>query len=118
MVILDSALAKRHEEGNPIRVGLVGAGFMGRSVALQLINHMTGMRLVAIANRTLSKAQKALIDAGVSAIDAVEKVEQLEASFAKGHTQLLKILCASVKPNVLMSSLKQRVLSSLRLTWP
>ena len=85
MVILDTALQKRHEEGNPIRVGLVGAGFMGRSVALQLINHMTGMHLVAIANRTLSKAQNALVDAGVNTMDTVEKVEQLEDSFAKGH---------------------------------
>jgi len=85
MIILDTALQKRHEEGNPIRVGLVGAGFMGRSVALQIINHVPGMRLVAMANRTLSKAKNALIDAGVSAIDTVEKVEQLEDSFAKGH---------------------------------
>ncbi len=59
MVILDKALAQREADGRPIRVGLVGAGFMGRAVALQLCRPMPGMRLVAIANRTLAHAQQA-----------------------------------------------------------
>jgi len=30
MIIVDRALKKREEEGKPIRVGMIGAGFMGR----------------------------------------------------------------------------------------
>ena len=36
MVIIDSALEKRHREGNPVRVALVGAGYMGRGIALEI----------------------------------------------------------------------------------
>jgi predicted homoserine dehydrogenase-like protein len=31
MMILDTALKKRAAEGNPIRVGMVGVGFIGRA---------------------------------------------------------------------------------------
>ena len=44
-------------EGDPIRVGLVGAGFMGRGIALQIAHGDPGMELVAIANRTLEPAR-------------------------------------------------------------
>ena len=43
MIIIDSALRKRAEQGNLIRVGMVGAGFMGRGVALNILNHVPGM---------------------------------------------------------------------------
>jgi predicted homoserine dehydrogenase-like protein len=52
MMILDTALKKRAAEGNPIRVGMVGVGFIGRACATQLVNQVPGMTLVAIANRT------------------------------------------------------------------
>ena len=38
MIIVDQALERREAEGRPIRVALVGAGFMGRGVANQIIN--------------------------------------------------------------------------------
>ena len=59
MIIVDKALEKRQQDGNPIRVGLVGAGYIGRGIALQIEKFMTGMRLVAISNRTLSRAERA-----------------------------------------------------------
>jgi predicted homoserine dehydrogenase-like protein len=52
MILVDAALKQRERDGNPIRVGLVGAGFMGRGIALQIVSATRGMRLVAIANRT------------------------------------------------------------------
>ena len=51
MLILDTALARREAEGRPIRVGMIGAGFMGRGLANQIINSVPGMTLVAIANK-------------------------------------------------------------------
>ena len=96
MVILDTALGKRHEEGNPIRVGLVGAGFIGYSVALQIVKHVKGMRLVAISNRTLERAEKAFREAGVNEIETVETPGQLEESIAKGRsaiTEDYQVLC-------------------------
>ena len=34
--IVDTALEKRFAEGNPVRVGLVGAGFMAKGLVLQI----------------------------------------------------------------------------------
>ena len=59
MIIVDSALQKRESEGDPIRVGMVGAGFMGRGIALQICNVVSGMDLVGISNRTLEGALRA-----------------------------------------------------------
>jgi predicted homoserine dehydrogenase-like protein len=36
MIIVDTALKKRETEGNPIRVAMVGAGYIGRGIALQI----------------------------------------------------------------------------------
>ena len=32
MILVDKALARRHAEGNPVRVAMVGAGAMGRGL--------------------------------------------------------------------------------------
>jgi len=42
-----------------VRVGLVGAGFYGQMLTHQIMHHTPGMELVAIANRTLQKAETA-----------------------------------------------------------
>ena len=51
MIIVDTALEKREQAGNPIRVGMIGAGFMARGITIQILQSLKGMRLVAIANR-------------------------------------------------------------------
>ena len=56
MIILDTALAKREAEGRPIRVGMLGAGFMARGITNQILHSTRGMRLVAICNRTVQRA--------------------------------------------------------------
>ena len=38
VIIVDTALERRAAEGGPIRVAMVGAGFMGRGVANQILN--------------------------------------------------------------------------------
>lgn len=42
MIIVDKALEKRQKEDNPIRVAMVGAGFMGRGIALEIIIAVKG----------------------------------------------------------------------------
>src|SRR5216684_6279317 len=82
MIIVDAALEKREKEGNPVRVGLVGAGYMGRGIALQLLTPMVGMRLVAICNRSLSEAGRAYREAGIEAVRTVDSAPQLEHAIA------------------------------------
>jgi predicted homoserine dehydrogenase-like protein len=84
VIIVDRALERREAEGRPIRVAMVGAGFMGRGVANQIINSTPGMRLVAIANRTLARAEGAYREAGVSGIRAVEDARAVDKAIAEG----------------------------------
>ena len=56
MIIVDTTLASREAEGRPIRVGMLGAGFMARGIANQILNYSTGIRLAAIYNRHVPRA--------------------------------------------------------------
>jgi predicted homoserine dehydrogenase-like protein len=80
MIIVDTALEKRESEGNPIRVGLVGAGYMGRGIALQFLTPIAGMRLVAIANRSVSEAERAYRQAGAGSVQRVASAAKLETA--------------------------------------
>lgn len=98
MIIVDTALRKRQEENNPIRVGMIGAGFMGRGITVQICKSVPGMELVAISNRSLEKARKAYEEAGVSEIAIVEKVTELEDNIKKGTfsvTENPELLCTA-----------------------
>jgi len=85
MIIVDTALEKREKEGKPIRVGLIGAGYMGRGIALQFLTPLVGMRLVAIANRTLPDAERAYLQAGIDSVKTVGTVVQLESAIDGGQ---------------------------------
>lgn len=78
MIIVDTALKKREQEGNPIKVGIVGAGYMGRGMVLQIITAIPGMDVAAVSNRTVSKAETAYRQAGIEDIQFVDNVSQLE----------------------------------------
>jgi predicted homoserine dehydrogenase-like protein len=84
VIIVDRALRARADAGKPIRVGMVGAGFMGRGIANQIVNSVPGMALVAIANRSLAGARRAYDEAGCTAIVEVETPSQLEDAVARG----------------------------------
>jgi predicted homoserine dehydrogenase-like protein len=85
MIIVDKALEKREEENNPIRVGLVGAGYMGRGITLQVEKYIPGMKIVAISNRTISRADNAYQEAGIESPKIVETVAQLENAIASNR---------------------------------
>jgi predicted homoserine dehydrogenase-like protein len=84
VIILDRELERREEEGRPIRVGMVGAGFMGRGIARQLLSAASGIRLVAIANRHPERAREAFAAAGAEEIREVFDLEGLEEAVANG----------------------------------
>jgi predicted homoserine dehydrogenase-like protein len=83
MIIIDTALKKREQEGNPIRVALVGAGYMGRGIALQIERYIRGMKVVAISNRTISRAERAYHEAAIESVKFADRVDQLEDMIAK-----------------------------------
>lgn len=81
---VDTALREREASGNPIRVGMVGAGATGRAIALQLGTPVPGIRLVAIANRTPEHAERAFREAGISSWNRVSSAHDAEAAIACG----------------------------------
>lgn len=56
MWMVDTALKAREEQGRPVRVGIVGAGFMGQGLTNQIVHGVPGMRVVAISNRRAERA--------------------------------------------------------------
>jgi predicted homoserine dehydrogenase-like protein len=96
MIIVDTALRKREEGNNPVKVGMIGAGFMARGIVNQICNYVPGMKLVAIANRTLERAHVAYSGAGIENIAETGKLSELEDNIAKGKytiTEDAGILC-------------------------
>ena len=85
MIIVDTALAHRAAERNPIRVGMVGAGFMAKGVALQTATASSGIRIAAIANRTLSKARSAYEEAGQGNIAECSGLQSLNDAVKNGQ---------------------------------
>ena len=62
---LHRLLKQREERGEPLRVGLIGAGKFG-SMFLSQVRHTPGMRVVAIADLTPQRAREALKNVGWS----------------------------------------------------
>lgn len=89
MILLDTALAKRAQEGRPIKAALIGSGFMGEGIINQIVRYCPGIHLVVVANRTVSKAVDAYTAAGVSNVESVSsaaKVDELIQSGGYGVT--------------------------------
>jgi predicted homoserine dehydrogenase-like protein len=84
VIIVDKALQACAEVGNPVKVGMIGAGFMGRGIANQIANSVPGMELVAIFNRNLDGAQRAYAEAGIEDFKVVTTVTELEDCVAQG----------------------------------
>ena len=98
MIIVDTALEQRQKDNNPVRVAIVGAGYMGRGVALQIIQATVGMKLVAVANRTISEATRAYSDAGVTEVKQAHTQAEVDAAIEAGQyvvTSDPKLLCQS-----------------------
>lgn len=97
MIIVDNALKAREAQGTPIRVGMIGAGFMGRGLVNQIVHSVPGERMVAIFNRHLDKAVAAYRYAGLEPVVA-ETQGQLEEAIRRGSPAVTDdpfLLCRS-----------------------
>lgn len=106
MIIVDTELKRREASGNPLRVGLFGAGFMARGIVNQIQNYTPGMKLVAIANRTISNGIEAFRQAGVSAAE-VQSLSELESRINNEQSSVVEdpeLLCASEQIDILIES--------------
>ncbi len=105
MIIVDTALKKREAEGRPIRVGMVGTGYIGRGIARQLLTPLRGIRLVAVAGRNADRAASLFHEAGATSVQTLENVEALEDAIetrCPAVTENADLLCQADNIDVLL----------------
>lgn len=84
MIVVDSLLRARQADGRPIRVALVGAGFMGRGLVNQIVNSVPGMDVVAIVARKPEQGVRAYTEAGLTGVVEVDSPAALARAAAAG----------------------------------
>lgn len=84
MILVDTALEARAAAGKPVRVAILGAGFMAHGLANSLVNSVPGMRLVAIYNRRAERASEAFSYAGLPDAVVANKQDKLEDAIRSG----------------------------------
>src|SRR3954463_13882360 len=85
MILVDTALKAREEQGKPIRVAILGAGFMSQGLTNQIIHSVPGMRLVALYSRHVKKAFHVYNYAGRTDVIVATTQAQLEDSIRAGR---------------------------------
>jgi len=84
MIMVDTALRMREEQGKPIRVGLLGAGFMAQGLANQIVNSVPGMRLCAIYSRKVPRGTGIFEYAGRDGVVIATTQAQMEDALRAG----------------------------------
>jgi predicted homoserine dehydrogenase-like protein len=85
VIIVDNALKAREEQGKPIRVGMVGAGFMGQGLTNQIMHSVPGMRMSAVYNRRPERAHQVYRYSGCEDIVAAGSQSQLDEAIRSGR---------------------------------
>jgi predicted homoserine dehydrogenase-like protein len=85
MWIVDTALKARADQNRPIRVGIVGAGFMCQGLTNQIVNSTPGMRVVAISNRRPERAVAVFKYAGCEDVVVAESQLKFDDAAARGR---------------------------------
>jgi predicted homoserine dehydrogenase-like protein len=96
MILIDNTLRKRQQERNPIKVGIIGTGVMGRGIMNQINRYSPGIVIAAVYNRTLEKARSALSMAGISDIHIAESRKSYHQGLEMNKvivTQDVDLLC-------------------------
>lgn len=107
MFIIDRKLKEREAQNNPIRVGVIGAGEMGKGLINQVNRHTPGMKVVAVYNRTITKAKNALnvSGAGIHEIIEVNGDSEMDMVIEQGNiaiTSVIEVLLESKHIDVLV----------------
>lgn len=105
MIIVDKALQQLQNQNKPIKVGMIGAGFMAKGLLDQIVNQTPGMEVVAISNRTLKNAKSNYQFAGVKKTKEVNDVKQLDSAIKSktpAVTEDFSILCQSNNIDVIV----------------
>jgi len=107
MIIVDNALKEREKSNNPVKVGIIGAGYMGRGTVLTIERSVPGMKVAALYNRTLSKAEKAFDQADIENYRRVKSRDELDQLIDDGGyaiTDNASVLCQADNLDVIIEA--------------
>ena len=105
MIIVDRALEDREKNGSPIQVGLIGAGFMARGIAMQIANVVPGMRLAAVSNRNLDGAEKLCRQAKIDEFPVAQSASDINDAIGSEKTAITDnpfAICEAEKIDVVL----------------
>jgi predicted homoserine dehydrogenase-like protein len=85
MFIVDRELERLQQAGTPIKVGMVGAGFMAKGIVRQMLHYTKGMELAAISNRHVDGARTAYAESGEGYVVHVRSAGELDNCIARGQ---------------------------------
>jgi len=105
MILVDNALKAREQQGKPIRVGMVGAGFMGQGLTNQITHSVPGMRMAAVYNRRPERAQHVFRYSGLDNIVMAGSQAQLDQAIRQGQPAVAEdpfMMCRSGEIDVIV----------------
>src|SRR5207245_6900837 len=105
MIIVDNALKAREEQGKPIRVGMVGVGFMGQGLTNQITHSVPGMRMAAVYNRRPERAQHVYRYSGFDNVVMAGSQAQLDQAIRQGKPAVAEdpfMMCRSSEIDVIV----------------
>ena len=105
MIIVDNALRSREEQGRPIRVGMIGAGFMGQGLTNQIVNSVPGMRMAAVYNRRPERAFHVFRYAGCEDVLSVSNQNALDSAIRRNSPVVAEdpfLVCRSSEIDVIV----------------
>ncbi len=103
MILIDTALKAREAAGNPIRVGLIGSGFMAQGLTNQITNSTPGMQMTAVYGRNIERAEHVYRYSGLEPVVANTQGE-FEDAVAKGKPVITEdpfLVCRSPQIDVI-----------------
>jgi predicted homoserine dehydrogenase-like protein len=83
-MLVEEALRRRAKEGHPVRVALVGVGFVGTHIA-RVLGRTEGIELVAAAGRRRDRAELALGVAGRCDVTSPRSRSETSRARSRGH---------------------------------
>ena len=85
MWIVDTELKARQDQNRPIRVGIIGAGFMCQGLTNQITHSTPGMRVAAISNCRVARAVDVFRFSGFESVAIAESQLQLDCAIERSQ---------------------------------
>jgi predicted homoserine dehydrogenase-like protein len=105
MIIVDSVLRAREAAGCPIRVGIIGSGFMAQGLVNTIVNSVPGMEVTAIYGRRPERAAHVYEYAGLGPASAVSSQSEFEDAVSAGRPVITEdptLICHSDQVDALV----------------